>query len=223
MPRGDLFILSAPSGTGKTTLIHEMMEGGTGALRDLRFSVSHTTRLPRRGEVEGTDYHFVDTPTFERMIGERRFLEHARYNDNYYGTAIDEVMPRQEQGIDVIMDIDVQGARQVLEHCPEAIPIFVMPPSFAALRQRLLTRNRGDGDEEIRRRLRVSIGEIESYDLYQYVIINDDVARASEALAAIILARRHRRERMDERAREVLRDFQDVFAAGPLDAQAGKP
>ena len=217
MARGDLFILSAPSGTGKTTLIRNMMEGGTGALRDLVFSVSHTTREPRHGEVDGKDYHFVDRAKFEAMREEDRFLEHAEYNENYYGTALDEVMPRREQGTDVIMDIDVQGAEQVLRRCPEAVPIFVMPPSFAVLRQRLVRRNAGDRVEETTRRLRLSIDEIRRYDLYGYVIINDEAALASEALAAIILARRHRRERMEQRAREVLQDFQEASVHG-LDA-----
>ncbi len=216
MPRGDLFILSAPSGTGKTTLIHSMLRGGTGALKDLVFSVSHTTREPRRGEVDGTDYHFVDRPTFERMLEEGRFLEHAEYNRNLYGTSWDEVRPRLERGEDVILEIEVQGAEQVLRRYPEAVSIFVLPPGFAALRQRLLQRGL-DGEEAMRRRLAVSYSEIRCYSLYQYAILNDDAARASEALAAIILARRHRRERMEERAEAVLSDFQEAFERQPLE------
>ncbi len=217
MPRGDLFILSAPSGTGKTTLIHSMLRGGTGTLKDLVFSVSHTTREPRRGEVAGTDYHFVDRPTFERMIEEGRFLEHAEYNRNLYGTSWDEVRPRLERGEDVILEIEVQGAEQVLRRYPEAVSIFVLPPGFEALRQRLSQRGL-DGAEAMRRRLAVSYSEIRCYSLYQYAIVNDDAARASEALAAIILARRHRRERMDERAEAVLGDFQEAFEREPLES-----
>lgn len=223
MPRGDLFILSAPSGTGKTTLIHAMRRGGTGALSDVVFSVSHTTREPRRGEVDGTDYHFVDRDTFQEMIDADRFLECAEYNQNFYGTAWDEVEPRLAQGIDVIMDIDVQGAERVLQRFPEAVGIFVMPPSFATLRERLEQRSLDEADA-MRRRLALSFWEIRRYNLYHYAIINDDAARASEALAAIILARRHRRERMEERAKAVVRDFQDAFDTfGPdtLDEQAG--
>ena len=216
MPRGDLFILSAPSGTGKTTLIHSMLRGGTGALKDLVFSVSHTTREPRRGEVDGKDYHFVDPPTFERMLEEGRFLEHAEYNRNLYGTSWDEVRPRLERGEDVILEIEVQGAEQVLRRYPEAVSIFVLPPGFAALRQRLSQRGL-DGEEAMRRRLAVSYSEIRCYSLYQYAILNDDAARASEALAAIILARRHRRERMEERAEAVLSDFQEAFEREPLE------
>jgi guanylate kinase len=219
MPRGDLFILSAPSGTGKTTLIHSMLRGGTGALHDVVFSVSHTTRAPRTGEVDGKDYHFVDRETFQSMIRGERFLEWAQYNQSYYGTSYDEVVARLEAGVDVICDIDVQGAGNVLQRYPEAIGIFVLPPTFAALRERLLNRRAHD-PEDGRRRLRLSLWEIERYSMYHYAIINDDAARASEALAAIILARRHRRERMEERAKAVLRDFQDAFGSDPLASEA---
>lgn len=221
MPRGDLFILSAPSGTGKTTLIHSMLRGGTGTLKDLVFSVSHTTREPRRGEVDGTDYHFVDRATFERMLEEGRFLEHAEYNRNLYGTSWDEVRPRLERGEDVILEIEVQGAEQVLRRYPEAVSIFVLPPAFDALRQRLSQRGL-DGAEAMRRRLAVSYSEIRCYSLYEYAIVNDDAARASEALAAIILARRHRRERMEERAEAVLGDFQEAFEREPLEPSAAE-
>ncbi|HXT21482.1 MAG TPA: guanylate kinase [Thermoanaerobaculia bacterium] len=209
MPRGDLFIVSAPSGAGKTTLIQTMLRGGTGSLRDLAFSVSYTTRRARYGERDGVDYHFVERPTFEAMVADGRFLEWAEYNGNLYGTAWDEVTPRRERGEDVILDIEVNGAEQVLQRCPDAIGIFVLPPSFEALRQRLSQR-RLDEDEAVRRRLALSFREIRRYDLYAYAIVNDDAARASEALAAIILARRHRRERMEERAKAILRDFQDA-------------
>lgn len=216
MPRGELFVLSAPSGTGKTTLIRNMMNGGTGALADVVFSVSHTTRPPRPGEVDGHDYHFVSAEAFQAMVESGAFLEHARVHDNHYGTSWAEVLPRIEAGIDVILDIDVQGARRVLERCPEALGIFVMPPSFETLRERLERRNL-DEPEAVRRRLAVSLSEISCYKIYEHVIINDDASRASEALAAIILARRHRRERMEERAEAVLRDFRDAFQRDSLD------
>jgi len=215
MPRGDLFILSAPSGTGKTTLIHSMVRGGVGNLGELFFSVSHTTRAPRRGEVNGTDYHFVDRAAFERMVAEDRFLEHAEYNRNLYGTSRTEVEPRLERGEDVILEIEVQGAEQVLRRYPQAVSIFVLPPGFQALRERLVQRGL-DGDDAVRRRLSVSYSEIRCYGLYDYAIINDDAKRASEALAAIILARRHRRERMEERTEAVLRDFETSFEREPV-------
>jgi guanylate kinase len=217
MPRGELFILSAPSGTGKTTLIRSMMGGGTGALPGLVFSVSHTTRPPRADEVDGRDYHFVDRPRFQAMRAEGRFLEHAEYNGNLYGTAGDEVLPRLDAGSDVLLDIDVQGAEQVMRRYPDAIGIFVMPPSFAELRGRLAGREQ-DSAAAWQRRLAVSLWEIERYKLYRHVIINDDAARASEALAAILLSRRYRRERMEERAEAILRDFREAFARESLDA-----
>jgi guanylate kinase len=223
MPRGDLFVLSAPSGTGKTTLIRSMMSGGTGALADLVFSVSHTTRVPRRGEVDGHDYHFVDASTFQKMVDADEFLEWEEVHHNRYGTSFAEVGPRLDSGVDVIMDIDVKGAERVLGRYPAAIGIFVMPPSFAELRERLIGRKLDD-EQTMLRRLGVSLWEIERYKLYHYAIINDDAARASEALAAIILARRHRRERMDERAEAVLRDFQDAFQRDSLAAtEPGTP
>ena len=210
MPRGDLFILSAPSGTGKTTLIHAMVRGGVGNLGDLAFSVSHTTRAPRGGEVDGKDYHFVDRATFEQLRDEGAFLENAEYNRNLYGTSWEEVRPRLESGQDVILEIEVQGAEQVLRRYPQAVSIFVLPPGFQALRERLSQRGL-DGADAVRRRLSVSYSEIRCYSVYDYAIINDDAKRASEALAAIILARRHRRERMEERAEAILRDFEAAF------------
>lgn len=208
MHRGELFILSAPSGAGKTTLIQSLLNGGFARFGGIEFSVSHTTRQPRQGETDGADYHFVDHATFLDMIAADRFLEWAQVHDNFYGTSRDEVMPRLEQGVDVLLDIDVQGAEQVLARLPEAHSIFVMPPSFAALEQRLHGRGLDD-KERIARRLAVSLSEVSRYERYGYVIINDDASRASEALAAIILEKRHRRERMLDRIQEILSDFQD--------------
>jgi guanylate kinase len=208
MHRGELFILSAPSGAGKTTLIQSLLNGGFARFGGIEFSVSHTTRTPRQGEVDGADYHFIDHATFLDMITAESFLEWAHVHDHYYGTSRDEVTPRLERGVDVLLDIDVQGAEQVLARMPEAHSIFVMPPGFAALKERLERRGLDDG-ERIARRLAVSLSEIERYERYGYVIINDDAARASEALAAIILEKRHRRERMLDRIQQILEDFQD--------------
>ena len=208
MHPGELFILSAPSGTGKTTLIQSLMAGGLNGFGGLAFSVSHTTRKPRPGEMDGKDYHFVDQATFQSMIAADAFLEWAQVHDNYYGTSRDEVFPRLEKGIDVVLDIDVQGAERVLARYPQAYGIFIMPPSYEDLESRL--RHRGKDDAQaIARRLAVSLWEIRRYDRYHYVIINDDARRASEVLAAIILEKRHRRERMQARVQEILRDFQD--------------
>jgi guanylate kinase len=209
---GELFILSAPSGTGKTTLVRNLLQGGPqGGLAGfggLAFSVSHTTRPPRDGEVDGRDYHFVDHSTFQAMIAGDRFLEWAEVHDNLYGTSRDEVFPRLEQGFDVLLDIDVQGAERVLSQYPEAHGIFLMPPSYAALEARLRRRALDDA-ATIARRLAVSLWEIRRYDRYRYVIINDDASRASEALAAIILEKRHRQERMHGRIQSILKDFQE--------------
>lgn len=206
MQRGELFILSAPSGTGKSTLIQSLMKRGT--LGGLAFSVSYTTRRPRQGEIDGRDYHFIDIAAFQAMIAADRFLEWAPVHDHFYGTTWDEVLPRLEDGFDLLLDIDVQGAERVLARYPGAHSIFILPPSFDDLEIRL--RRRGlDDPEQIAKRLAVSAWEIERYDRYHYVIINDDADRASEVLAAIILEKRHRQERMLGRVREILRNFQE--------------
>jgi guanylate kinase len=208
MQPGELFILSAPSGAGKTTLIQNLGTVAGSAAADVAFSVSHTTRKSRPGEIEGKDYHFVDHATFQEMIATGAFLEWAKVHGHYYGTSLQEVFPRLEQGIDVLLDIDVQGAEQVLARHPQAHSIFVMPPSYEDLERRLHGRGLDDG-QAIARRLAVSVWEMSRYDRYHYVIVNDDARRASEALAAIILEKRHRRARMQARVQEILRDFED--------------
>lgn len=210
--KGELFILSAPSGTGKTTLIHSMLEGGLADFGDIVFSVSHTTRRSRQGEVDGRDYHFVSRQAFSSMIAADAFLEWAEVHNNYYGTAREEVFPRLEEGLDVIMDIDVQGAERVLSRYPEAHSIFIMPPSYSDLEKRLEMRGLDD-PEQIARRLAVSLWEIRRYRRYQYVIINDDAKRASDILAAIILDKRHRLGRMEPQVEAVLEDFQAATAS----------
>ena len=213
--RGELFILSAPSGTGKTTLIHSLMEGELAKFVDVSFSVSHTTRQPRAGEVDGRDYHFVESEVFQQMIAEDRFLEWAEVHNHYYGTAFDEVLPQLERGIDVLMDIDVQGAERVLSLYPDRSieplstavhSIFIMPPSFEALEHRLQQRDL-DNAGEIARRLAVSRWEVKRAEKYHYVIVNEDASVASYVLASIILEKRHRYERMRHRLASVMRDF----------------
>ncbi len=210
--RGDIFLLSAPSGAGKTTLIRAMMTGALAQFGGVAFSVSHTTRRPRAGEVDGRDYHFVDQATFQRMIAEDRFLEWAEVHGNYYGTSVDAVMPSIEQGIDMILDLDVQGAERLMARFPEAHSIFILPPSYEDLEQRLRGRALDD-PAEIARRLAVSLWEIRRFDRYHYVIVNAEAERAAQALASIILEKRFRRARMEGEVRSILAAFQSAQAA----------
>jgi guanylate kinase len=205
--RGELFLLSAPSGAGKTTLIRNVMDavaraGGAA----LEFSVSHTTRAPRQGEVAGKDYQFVGVPEFQAMIAADQFLEWAEVHGHYYGTSAQAVLPYLERGTDVLVDLDVQGAERLMHRFPEAHSIFVLPPSYADLVSRLRGR-RLDGPAEIAGRLAVSLWEIRRYDRYQYVIINADAQRASHALEAIVVEKRQRRQRMQAEIESILADF----------------
>ncbi len=209
---GELFIVSAPSGAGKTTLIQAMLAQEDPPVEGIAFSVSHTTRTPREGEVDGRDYHFVDRTTFEEMIARDRFIEHADVHGNLYGTSVDEVLPRLSQGQDVILDIDVQGAGNIRTHGDRVLPgvdrhaVLVLPPGFDELRRRLVQRNLDD-EASIARRLAAARREVERFEEYDYVILNDRVERASRILASIILDKRHRTKRMRERVAAVLDDF----------------
>lgn len=179
--RGALIIVSAPSGCGKSTLLHRLME----KREKLRFSVSATTRSPREGEVDGRDYFFVDQPTFQRMIEEDAFLEHAEYVGNHYGTPKAAVDALLDEGYDVYLDIDVQGAMQIKRLRPETLTIFVMPPSLAELESRL--RSRGtDSDAVIRSRLETAERELILKDHYDYVVVNDEVDRAASEISDLI-------------------------------------
>lgn len=185
---GTLYIVSAPSGAGKTSLVKALLKATPG----LEVSVSHTTRAMRPGEVDGKDYHFVDVPTFQAMVAEGAFLEHAKVFDNYYGTARSSVLELLRRQIDVILEIDWQGARQVREMMADAVSVFVLPPSRDALQERL--RGRGQDDEEIiARRMRDAISEMQHYDEFDYLVINDDFEVALRELGTIIGAGRLRR------------------------------
>ena len=205
--RGDLFIVSAPSGTGKNTLIRSVLES-LGSDGSLVYSVSYTTRAPRKGERDGVNYHFVDRLAFENMVEEQGFLEWAEYNGNLYGTAAEEVLPRLGSGVDVILEIEVQGAAKLLKRVPEAHAVFLLPPSREALENRIVNRALDD-TATIARRLAVARSEIECYGSYHYAIINDDLKRASQALAAIILDKRNRVARQEGRIAEVLAGFRE--------------
>ena len=181
--RGKLIVVSGPSGAGKSTVIGKVMERRS----DLCFSVSATTRKPRDGEVDGVNYFFVTGTEFDRMIGDDELLEHAEYNRDNYGTPRAYVEEKRRAGMHVLLDIEVQGARQVRERVPEAIKIFIIPPSLQALEQRL--RGRGtETEEQIQRRLARARGEYREADFYDYVVINDNLETAANELNAIITA-----------------------------------
>ena len=187
-PGGTLYIISAPSGAGKSSLLQAVLETSGD---ELALSVSHTTRAPRPGEVDGQDYHFVDTGTFRDMIAADDFLEHAEVFDNFYGTSKAGVQAQLAAGQDVILEIDWQGARQVRTLMPESIGIFILPPSREALRERL--HNRGQDDATvIERRMRDAVSEMSHYDEYDYLIINDDFRQALDELASVMRCRRLR-------------------------------
>ncbi len=194
MPQGTLFIVSAPSGAGKTSLVRELIE----RLDGIQVSVSHTTRPRREGEVDGVNYHFVDRTEFERMIDEGDFFEHARVFDNYYGTSRRAVEELLAAGQDVILEIDWQGARQVREQLPQAVSIFILPPSREELERRLSGRGT-DEHAVIASRMREAISEMSHYDEYDYVVINDDFTTAERELQSLVIAHRLSAERMRER------------------------
>lgn len=203
--RGNLIVISAASGSGKTSLAHRVLREMPG----LRFSVSHTTRKSRIGEKDGVDYFFVSKEKFEDMIREDAFLEHAHVYGNYYGTSSRFVESELAAGHDVLLDIDVQGAMAVKKRMPEAITVFVFAPSYQVLSDRL--RKRGlDDDEVIRGRLQIASGEIRCYREYEYVIINDDIEKSVLELKSIVLAARCRLDRRRERAEEIIRTFPEI-------------
>jgi guanylate kinase len=184
-PQGSLYIISAPSGAGKTSLVNALLEN-TG---QVMVSVSHTTRPMRPGEVDGKHYHFTDVDTFRRMIADNAFLEHAEVFGNFYGTSRSSILDQMGHGIDVILEIDWQGAQQVRSKMPEAISIFVLPPSREELERRLRGRNT-DSDEVIARRLTEAVSDMGHYHEFDYLVINKDFDTALEQLRAILLARR---------------------------------
>jgi guanylate kinase len=179
--RGRLFVVAAPSGAGKTSLVRALMEREP----SLGFSVSFTTRPRRPTEVDGRDYHFVSAATFAEMVAADAFLEHAQVFDNAYGTGRAQVEQALAEGRDLILEIDWQGARQVRARLPEAIDVFILPPSRAALEQRLHHR-RTDSPEVIARRLADSVTEMSHWSEFRYVVVNDDFHRALAELVAIV-------------------------------------
>lgn len=203
-------IVSSPSGAGKTTLCARLRA----RVPDLRFSVSHTTRKPRPTEVDGREYHFVDDVTFARMVEGGRFAEWAEVHGRSYGTAHSEVELAREVAHGVLFDIDFQGARQIKARVPDAVSVFILPPSIIELERRL--RGRGTEDEATtRRRLANAKREIAHYGLFDYVVVNDDLDRAEERLVSIVIAERCRRARHAERCETLLRDAREALRDAP--------
>jgi len=199
MSKGTLFILSAPSGGGKSSLAKALVE----SMPDVAVSVSHTTRPPRPGEQEGVHYYFVDSETFRAMVAEGRFLEHAEVFGNHYGTSREAVERLLAQGRQVLLDIDWQGMRHIKAKMPGAVSIFILPPSREVLEERL--RGRGqDSAEVIARRMREATAEMRHYKEFDHVVVNDDFNAAREDLRAII-------EGAHERARPVTADLEALL------------
>ena len=199
-----IFIISAPSGSGKSTLVNALMK----RVPQLRFSISYTTRPPRGEERDGAQYYFVSRPEFERRIAAGEFLEWADVFGNYYGTHCSEIDRAAAEGSDLVLDIDVQGARQLKEKVPDSISIFVLAPSRAELEQRLRSRSQ-DAEEVIQRRLQEAAEEIRSWPRYDYVLVNDQVERSADNLCSIVTAARSRRERMEAQIRPILEGFEN--------------
>jgi guanylate kinase len=197
--RGKLFVIAAPSGAGKTSLVRALMQ-----LRPtLRFSISYTTRQQRPNERHSHDYFFVDKSEFERMVAAGDFLEHARVFDNYYGTSRKQVEQLLDESHDVLLEIDWQGAQQIRRALPECRSIFVLPPSREALEQRL--RGRGtDSDEVIARRLRDSLADLSHWNEFDYIVVNDDFDRATQELQAIVTGQGEHLRRERAELRELL-------------------
>jgi guanylate kinase len=190
MTIGKLYIISAPSGAGKTSLVKQLVAD----LADLTVSISHTTRQMRPGETEGLDYYFVSTEDFQVMQNNQAFLEHAQVFDNFYGTAQQTVEDNLDLGQDVILEIDWQGAQQIKKLLPDSLSIFILPPSTEVLLQRL--RNRGQDNEDIiARRMRDAVTEISHYEAFDYLVVNDEFALALTELKSIIIANRLTQQR----------------------------
>lgn len=200
--RGQLFVVSAPSGAGKTSLVSALLE----ADKKIAVSVSHTTRSPRPGEQDGINYNFVSVSEFEGLIAKAGFLEHAKVFENYYGTSQQWVEDKLSSGVDVILEIDWQGAQQIRKLMPEVVSIFILPPSKAELETRLKGRGQ-DSDEIIAKRMAEAASESSHYGEYDYIVINDAFEQALEELKAIFLSQRVVGKRQAENNKDILADL----------------
>ena len=200
MNKGRLIVFSAPSGCGKGTMLAEILKNDK-----FRCSVSATTRSPREGEIDGVNYHFLTREDFESRINAEQFLEHAEYCGNYYGTLMSEVDPYLDKGINVILEIEVQGAMKIREKRPEALFVFIAPPSVAELTRRLKKRGT-ETDEVIAERVSQAAGEIAAAEKYDYIIVNDALEDAVSDFFAVIRAEELRSENMGEILNEVLKN-----------------
>jgi guanylate kinase len=200
-----LFIVSAPSGSGKSTLVGHLLE----EVEDLRFSVSYTTRAPRGKEVGGREYNFVSRDEFEQRIKNHEFLEWAEVFGNYYGTHKSELQKAEAEGKDLVLDIDVQGAGQLVKNYPAGVSIFILAPSRQILEQRLRARSQ-DSEEVIQRRLKEAAQEIRKYLNYDYVLVNREVRASVDNLKSIVQAVRSRRDRMEQEIRPILESFENA-------------
>ncbi len=199
MTKGTLYIISAASGAGKTTLVNAVVE----QVDKLVVSVSHTTRVPRDGEVDGVNYHFVDEQTFETMVEASEFFEHARVFGNMYGTSRQHIQEQLLKGMDVILEIDWQGARQIRQLIADCRSVYIVPPSTDALRERLTARAQDD-DAVIDKRMHEAISEMSHYVEFDYLIINDDFDEATDDLAAIIKGNRMLHEHQQQKNEDLL-------------------
>jgi guanylate kinase len=204
--RGTLFVVSSPSGGGKGTIIRRVLE----VVENLSYSVSYTTRAPRLGEEDGREYFFVSRDTFEEMVAAGEFLESACVHGNFYGTAKNQIVAETGAGADIILEVDVQGAASVRKLLMDSVSIFILPPSYAVLRQRLQARGT-DKPEELELRLRNAPEELRHYSSFDYVIINDEIERAAGQLASIIYAERARCMRQESLVREVIKEFNSII------------
>jgi guanylate kinase len=199
---GNLIIISSPSGGGKGTLIKEILK----TVSNIGYSISFTTRQVRAGETHGRDYFFVSRAEFENLIEEGALLEYAEVHGNFYGTSLNQVKTEIDAGHDIILEIDVQGAANVREKIPEALSVFILPPSFEILKARLLARAT-EKPEDLALRLRNASGEVQRFSEFEYLVVNDEAARATEDLRTIILSDRLKRIRQAEAIQGILSSF----------------